>query len=134
MILCGGSGTRLLSLSRKSFPKKFAAFIWDESLFAALAQRLSGANFKSPVVVTGSNFRFIVTEQLLLAGIDPGSILIEPEARHTAPAVLVASLHVAATYPPGQFLWRRLIMQLRILMHFAQRLREAWMRRSRVRS
>jgi mannose-1-phosphate guanylyltransferase/mannose-6-phosphate isomerase len=101
VLLCGGSGTRLWPLSRKAFPKQFAALIRAESLFAASAQRLSGADFAAPVVVTGSDFRFIVTEQLLMAGIDPGAILIEPEARNTAPAVLAAALHVAATDPQG---------------------------------
>jgi len=101
VLLCGGSGTRLWPLSRKAFPKQFAALTRAESLFAASAQRLSGADFAAPVVVTGSDFRFIVTEQLLMAGIDPGAILIEPEARNTAPAVLAAALHVAATDPQG---------------------------------
>ena len=101
VLLCGGSGTRLWPLSRKAFPKQFAALTGAESLFAASARRVSGADFASPVIVTGSDFRFIVAEQLLMAGIDPGAILIEPEARNTAPAVLAAALHVAATDPQG---------------------------------
>jgi mannose-1-phosphate guanylyltransferase/mannose-6-phosphate isomerase len=60
---------------------------------------MSGSGFAAPVVVTGSDFRFIVTEQLLAEGIEPGAILIEPEGRNTAPAVLAAALHVAATDP-----------------------------------
>ena len=44
------------------------------------------------MVMTNSDFRFIVTEQLQDAGIDPGAILIEPEGRNTGPAVLAAAL------------------------------------------
>ncbi|NDR59754.1 mannose-1-phosphate guanylyltransferase/mannose-6-phosphate isomerase [Aliiruegeria sabulilitoris] len=97
VILCGGSGTRLWPLSRKSYPKQFSKLMGEETLFQASARRLSGStnalNFRAPVVLTNSDFRFIVTEQLQAAGIDPGAILIEPEGRNTAPAVLAATLH-----------------------------------------
>lgn len=104
VILCGGSGTRLWPLSRKGFPKQFTRLIGDESLFKASVRRLSGQDFAPPVVVTGSDFRFVVTEQLLEAGIDPGAVLIEPDARNTAPAVLAAALHVAASDPEALLL------------------------------
>ena len=55
--------------------------------------------FSAPMVLTNSDFRFIVTEQLQAAGIDPGAILIEPEGRNTAPAVLAAALRAAALDP-----------------------------------
>ena len=97
VLLCGGSGTRLWPLSRKSYPKQFATILGDETLFQASARRLSGAGYAAPIVVTGSDFRFIVTEQLHSIGIDPGAILIEPQGRNTAPAILAAALHVAAS-------------------------------------
>ncbi len=92
ILLCGGSGTRLWPLSRKSYPKQFAGLLGTESLFQASARRLCGDGFAAPLVVTNSEFRFIVTEQLASAGIDPGAVLIEPEGRNTAPAVLAAAL------------------------------------------
>jgi mannose-1-phosphate guanylyltransferase/mannose-1-phosphate guanylyltransferase/mannose-6-phosphate isomerase len=60
--------------------------------------------FNAPLVITGSDFRFIVTEQLQDAGIDPGAILIEPEGRNTAPAVLAAALYLAKTDPEALML------------------------------
>lgn len=96
VLLCGGSGTRLWPLSRKSYPKQFAQLLGEQTLFQDSAKRLSGSDYSAPVIVTGSDFRFIVTEQLQKVGIDPGAILIEPEGRNTAPAVLAAALHVAA--------------------------------------
>ncbi|WP_299784460.1 mannose-1-phosphate guanylyltransferase/mannose-6-phosphate isomerase [uncultured Roseobacter sp.] len=104
VLLCGGSGTRLWPLSRKSYPKQFAALLGDETLFQASALRLSGKDYNAPVVVTASDFRFIVTEQLQAVAIDPGAILIEPEGRNTAPAILAAALHVAASDPEGLML------------------------------
>lgn len=92
ILLCGGSGTRLWPLSRASYPKQFSPLTGRESLFQASARRLSGAGFAAPVVVTADPFRFIVTEQLEGAGITPATVLIEPEARDTGPAVLAACL------------------------------------------
>lgn len=104
ILLCGGSGTRLWPLSRKSYPKQFASLMGEESLFQASAKRLSGAGYTAPMVLTGSDFRFIVTEQLAGAGIDPGAVLIEPEARNTAPAVLAAALWQAKSDPDALML------------------------------
>lgn len=95
VLLCGGSGTRLWPLSRKSFPKQFTQLVGTESLFQASARRLSGADFAAPLVITGSDYRFIVTEQLIKIGVDPGPVMIEPSARNTAPAVLAAALYLA---------------------------------------
>ena len=95
VLLCGGSGTRLWPLSRKSYPKQFVPLIGEETLFQASAKRLSGEGYNEPVIVTNADFRFIVPEQLLEVGIDPGAILIEPDRRNTAPAVLAAALYLA---------------------------------------
>ncbi|MGD9861588.1 MAG: mannose-1-phosphate guanylyltransferase/mannose-6-phosphate isomerase [Pseudodonghicola sp.] len=104
VLLCGGSGTRLWPLSRKSYPKQFVPLIGEETLFQASAKRLSGAGFAAPLVLTNADFRFIVTEQLTEIGVDPGAILIEPEGRNTAPAVLAAALWLEKTDPEGLML------------------------------
>lgn len=96
VLLCGGSGTRLWPLSRKSYPKQFADVIAGGSLFQGSASRLIGEGFASPMVVTGSDFRFVVTEQMTEIGVSPSAILIEPSARNTAPAVLAAALELHA--------------------------------------
>ena len=97
VLLCGGSGTRLWPLSRKSYPKQFSPLLGKESLFQASAKRLSGDLYGAPMVLTNEDFRFIVIEQLADIGLEPSSILIEPEGRNTAPAVLAAALHLAKT-------------------------------------
>ena len=104
ILLAGGSGTRLWPLSRKSYPKQFAKLMGDESLFQASAMRLSAEGFAAPVILTGSDFRFIVTEQLAAVEIAPAGILIEPEGRNTAPAILAAALNLAARAPEALML------------------------------
>ena len=99
VILCGGSGSRLWPLSRKSYPKQFVPLVGDKTLFQDSSERLTGPHFKNPIIVTNSDYRFIVSEQLQEIGIDPGAILIEPEGRNTAPAILAAALFEYQTNP-----------------------------------
>ncbi|HBL91932.1 MAG TPA: mannose-1-phosphate guanylyltransferase/mannose-6-phosphate isomerase, partial [Hyphomonas sp.] len=52
VLMCGGAGTRLWPLSRKSYPKQFVPLIGDTSLFQASALRLTGGAFTPPLVLT----------------------------------------------------------------------------------
>ncbi|WP_137702873.1 mannose-1-phosphate guanylyltransferase/mannose-6-phosphate isomerase [Marimonas lutisalis] len=104
VLLAGGSGTRLWPLSRKAFPKQFAPLVDQTSLFRASVRRLTGPQFGAPLVITGSDFRFIVTEQLQDEGIDGATVLIEPEGRNTAPAVLAAAIWLERTAPDAMML------------------------------
>ena len=108
VILAGGSGTRLWPLSRKSYPKQFVPLLGETTLFQSVARRLSGRaerfSFDRPLVLTNSLFRFIIAEQLAKENIDPQAILIEPEGRNTAPAILAAALHLAASKPDAVML------------------------------
>ncbi|MCL4161624.1 UNVERIFIED_CONTAM: hypothetical protein GTU68_007698, partial [Idotea baltica] len=99
LLLCGGSGTRLWPSSRKSYPKQFAPLTGEESLFQASARRLTGAGFAEPIIITGSDFRFTVKEQLSAIGLAAESILIEPYGRNTAPAILAGALVLEANSP-----------------------------------
>ena len=96
VLLCGGAGTRLWPLSRKSHPKQFVKLMGDNSLFQSSALRLSDACFGAPTIVTGSDFRFMVVEQLAALEIAPRNILIEPLARNTAAAICAAAIAIAA--------------------------------------
>jgi mannose-1-phosphate guanylyltransferase/mannose-6-phosphate isomerase len=97
VILCGGSGTRLWPLSRTGFPKQFLCLTGKYSLFQEAALRLSNlgsADIKvaSPIIVTGEDHRFLVSEQLREIGVELGCALLEPEAKNTAPALTLAAL------------------------------------------
>lgn len=105
VILCGGSGTRLWPLSRKGYPKQFTALAGPgQSLFQAAAARLQGPGFAPPLVVTGPAFRFIATDQLDEIGLQDATVLIEPAARNTAPAILAAALWLEAHDPDALML------------------------------
>lgn len=90
VILCGGSGTRLWPLSRKSFPKQFVPLIGNKSLLQLTLERVV---FISPKVicVASDAHRFLVAEAMQCAYAQ-GTVLLEPVARNTAAAMATAAL------------------------------------------
>ena len=104
VILCGGNGKRLWPASRKSFPKQFARLTGKDSLLQATVRRLEDAGCVAPLLMTASDYRFIVGEQMDEIGVHGHRIVIEPAARNTAPAILAAALHLAARDPAAVML------------------------------
>jgi mannose-1-phosphate guanylyltransferase/mannose-6-phosphate isomerase len=93
LILSGGSGTRLWPISRRNLPKQFLSLAGSETLFQQTARRAIGLpDATAPVVVAADDHRFLAAEQLQEVGIVGASILLEPVARNTAPAIAVGAL------------------------------------------
>jgi mannose-1-phosphate guanylyltransferase/mannose-6-phosphate isomerase len=90
VVLCGGAGTRLWPVSREEMPKQFIPLIGDRSTFQQVMERTSKNLFDSPIVITNSDFRFIVAEQLRALKIT-ADIVLEPAGRDSGPAVAVAA-------------------------------------------
>jgi len=105
VILAGGGGTRLWPLSRGGFPKQFLALGGTHTLLQQTLQRVQLAGdtrtaMSAPVVVCNGEYRFFVLHQAREVEAAPGTIVLEPEGRNTAPAVTVAAL----LQPPGTVL------------------------------
>ena len=99
VILCGGSGTRLWPLSRKSFPKQFVPLIDGNSLLQLTLKRVAQVNLgivaTQVICVAAEDHRFLVAETLNAEGLH-GQIILEPVGRNTAPAMALAALSVQA--------------------------------------
>ncbi len=93
VILCGGSGTRLWPLSRKSFPKQFVPLIGNKSLLQLTLERVAGLGARV-LAVAAEDHRFLVADNLRLAKVQ-GTVILEPVARNTAAAMALAALHAA---------------------------------------
>jgi len=105
VILSGGAGTRLWPLSREHFPKQLLALSGPRSMLEETLQRFADVTrFTPPLIITNEALRFPVAEQLLHSGITGGSIVLEPVARNTAPAVAAAALMAVAADPEAMIL------------------------------
>ncbi len=94
IVLSGGSGTRLWPLSREKYPKQLLPLIGNDSLLQATLMRVEGiadAELAAPMVVSNEEYRFVIAEQLRVMG-KPGTIVLEPKGRNTAPALTIAAL------------------------------------------
>jgi len=99
VIMCGGAGTRLWPVSRESMPKQFVPLVGEHSTFQQVLDRIGDATlFERPIVITNSDFRFIVAEQMRECAIE-GDIVLEPIRRDSAMAVGVAAALAAARDP-----------------------------------
>lgn len=93
VILCGGSGTRLWPLSRKSFPKQFVPLVGGKSLLQLTAERLAALGPRM-MAVAAEEHRFLVADALRAAN-TTGTIVLEPVARNTAAAIALATVQAA---------------------------------------
>jgi mannose-1-phosphate guanylyltransferase/mannose-6-phosphate isomerase len=93
LILSGGSGTRLWPVSRKNLPKQFLALAGQGTLFQqAIARTRQLPQVAAPIVVASDDHRFLAADQLLEAGVEGATIVLEPLARNTAPAIALGAL------------------------------------------
>ena len=87
VILAGGSGSRLWPNSRATRPKQFLNMHGDHTMLQTTLMRLDDLDVESSVTLCNEDHRFFVAEQL--REIDRlGSIILEPEGKNTAPAIV----------------------------------------------
>lgn len=94
VVLAGGQGTRLWPMSRAARPKQFLPLVDSTSLFQSTLSRVSDSSVYQPaIVVTNSEYRFIVAEQAAEQDSALAGILLEPVARNTAVAIAAAAAY-----------------------------------------
>jgi len=97
VILSGGGGTRLWPLSTPQTPKQFLALTDAHTMFQLTVLRVvDRERFAAPIIVANAAHAEIVGEQLAEIGVNDATILLEPCARNTAPAIALAALAVSA--------------------------------------
>lgn len=97
VILSGGSGTRLWPLSRELYPKQFLPLTSQHTMIQETILRICHmAEVGDPIIICNEDHRFLVAEQLRQINIEAATIILEPVARNTAPAVAVAAISCEA--------------------------------------
>lgn len=106
VILCGGLGSRLWPLSRASYPKQFIDLLADgHSMLQSTALRLKSLDdVAAPLAICNHKNRFFVAEQFQQLEVKPASIILEPVARNTAPAVAIAAFSAIEINPDAVLL------------------------------
>ncbi len=96
ILLAGGTGTRLWPVSRQLYPKQLVKFIGDDSLVQSTVKRLAPVlDPESVRIVCGEQHFYETARHLEGIGLAPeGKIITEPAGRNTAPAILLAILHI----------------------------------------
>ncbi len=92
VILSGGGGTRLWPLSTADCPKQFLALTDDKTMFQlTIGRTVDDAMFIDPMIIANAAHADIVEQQLsgLVAG---HTLVLEPSARNTAPAIALAAV------------------------------------------
>jgi len=90
VILSGGSGTRLWPMSLPERPKQFLPLTAEATMFQLTLDRASDpARFADPLIVANTRHAALIDAQLEGRS---ATVLLEPIARNTAPAIALAAL------------------------------------------
>ncbi|HEX5052405.1 MAG TPA: sugar phosphate nucleotidyltransferase [Planctomycetota bacterium] len=98
VIMAGGSGTRFWPASRKKRPKQFLPLAKGQLLIQATVDRLVGLCDAAHVWIV-TNPAQARAMQKILPAFPREQILVEPEARDTAPCIALATATIAAADP-----------------------------------
>lgn len=98
IILAGGSGTRFWPISRQQNPKQHLKIISEKSLIEETVGRLKGLVPPSRIytIAVSSQTRIL---RRLLPRLPAKNFLVEPEARNTAPSLLLATATIYLKNP-----------------------------------
>ena len=98
VILSGGGGSRLWPFSTNETPKQFLPLIGARSLFQeTLARVQDRLGYASPIVV-GSLRHADLCERELVSEAGGACLILEPCARNTAPAIVMAAIVARETH------------------------------------
>ncbi len=96
VILSGGSGTRLWPLSTAAMPKQFLPLVSDRTMIQETLLRLKGLETAAPIISCGGAHAGLVARQIGGVSDRRPTVIVEPVARNTAPAIAACCLAAMA--------------------------------------
>lgn len=95
VILSGGMGSRLWPLSRNDYPKQFLSIDGNHSLFEKTLNRFNNDNYSEKItkniIVSNEENKFLILDRIQKYKNINFSIILEPCAKNTAPALTLAA-------------------------------------------
>lgn len=104
VILSGGGGSRLWPFSTDAAPKQFLPLVGERTLFQEALSRVNDRRLFSSPFVVGSIRHAELCEKELLAEGTGARLILEPCARNTAPAIVMAASIVEEMHGPDALL------------------------------
>ena len=104
VIMAGGKGERFWPKSRTSLPKQFLSLTNDgKSMIQHTVERLEGlVEIENIYVVTNELYEGLIIEHIPNLPLD--NIIVEPEAKNTAPCIGLAAIHIAKKNPNSKMI------------------------------
>lgn len=103
VVLCGGSGSRLWPLSRKSAPKQFHNLATEKTMLCETLDRvstsLSEAIYDPARVIGSAKFEELISEQSQSSTTEIDRFILEPCMRDTCAAIAASIADLAQTRP-----------------------------------
>lgn len=97
VILSGGAGSRLWPYSTEDTPKQFLSFTGSKSLFQMTLDRVGHARqYGAPIVVASARHAELCQREL--SSHAAARLILEPCARNTAPAIVMAAVAARETH------------------------------------
>lgn len=104
VIMCGGAGTRLWPLSRKSNPKQYHALTSERTMLQETVQRMARTgdySVAAPSFVCARDDETVIKAQCQAIGTTPLHIILEPMGRNTAPVAAIIAEVFTDVDPDG---------------------------------
>ena len=105
VILAGGIGERFWPMSRSTCPKQLLKLVSSKTMVEETLDRvapLCGKRGVKPLIITGRHIARQMTK--VLSGKAEYDIIVEPEGKNTAPAILLAADWIEKKYGPSMML------------------------------
>ena len=104
VIMAGGKGERFWPKSRTNLPKQFLSLTNDgKSMIQHTVERLEGlVELENVYVVTNKLYEELIVEHIPNLPLE--NIIIEPEAKNTAPCIGLAAVHIAKKNPESKMI------------------------------
>ncbi|MBN1273742.1 MAG: mannose-1-phosphate guanylyltransferase [Candidatus Aminicenantes bacterium] len=97
VIMAGGSGTRFWPLSRQKKPKQFLAITSERTMIEETVQRLLPLIPRKKIYTIANESQTKIIKSLL--NLPEENYLMEPQARNTAPSLILATAHIFLQNP-----------------------------------